>query len=430
MSYEHGLCASVPPVVRTSPPASGSRDVRRWLLLVLILGFGVVLVFSRQQLGTLLSTLQKDLGLASGCYAMVSQAFMIASTVGALLMGASCCLIGTRWTYGIIIAGSLIAAVITGLASGLVTLIAGRVLLGLVTGGGTPAAIQAVGECVPRKAQAIAVALLTISTLGTTLLGTPAIASVSSEFGLRAVFFVTASVCVFWLLLWGVLALWAWLSPYPVVPGERIADGFSALKKWQSWAYVGARLLVDPLYLFLLYWAPECMRRTFGMSAFETANHYYVYIIAGMAGALFGGFMSDIAALIGLKLSLSRMILLAMSGVGILFAIICAGSTKNAIAFVTFIAIANAAYQSLLINLHASIAGTVSSRGIGVVVGIGTLFGIALAAGLNNTMTSMLNRHEMVPMFVCYGLMVLFGSVLALFVGWGLRATERSSSTS
>ena len=68
MNHGLDLPPSVPPVIRISPPVSGTRDVRRWLLLVLILGFGVVLMFSRLQLNVLLPTLQKDFGLTDADY--------------------------------------------------------------------------------------------------------------------------------------------------------------------------------------------------------------------------------------------------------------------------------------------------------------------------------------------------------------------------
>ena len=212
---------------------------------------------------------------------------MITSMIGALLMGASCCLIGTRWTYGIVIAGSLIAAAITRFCQRYCDSDRRQ---GRAWSCGRPAArslrFRPLENACLAKHKPSQWHWLTIPILGATFLASRSIAHVGSEFGWRSVFFITVGVCFFGLLLWGALALWAWLAPYAVVPGERIADGFGALAKWQSWAYVGARLLVDPLYTFLIFWAPQCMMRTSGWSVAETVNYHVVCGIAGMAGRL------------------------------------------------------------------------------------------------------------------------------------------------
>jgi MFS family permease len=421
------IISATSPAVRSAPSSVDSKNIHRWLLLALILFAGIIVYLSRLQLSFVLPMVRADLGISVAQLGWTFSAFQFAYIAGSLLLGLMCCLIGTRWTYGIVLVGSMIAVLITGFVGGVVALIIGRVVLGLASGGTLPAAIQSVSECVPRKVQAIVTAVILCGTLSVSLWGSAAVSALAMRTGWRSVFFVTAGVLFFWLLVWGGLSLWAVLAPSKrMAKPERIVDGFRALGLLRSWLYVVARVLIDPLNSFLLMWGFSYMMEKFHLSLANSSQFAIVFGLA-IGGALLGALISDIPALLGLRLATARSIVIAASGVVMLLAAAGVGFMPNAMMFVVLAALAIAAYQSLSVNLYASLAGGVPSRGVGMVVGIGATLSGVLTAVLTYAVGSFLRSNlGMVPLFVLFGVLAFLGAVPAFFVAWSLRSVEKN----
>ncbi len=423
---EAGIPAASSPLTNQETDM-GSKDLHRWLLLALILLAGFVVYLSRQQLGILSPVLRQEFGFSNIEYAKVSGAFLVPYIIGSLLMGVLCCLIGTRWIYGIVLVGGLMATLITGFAGGLLMLIVGRIVLGLASGGALPAAMQAVSECVPRKLQAIAVAMVLYGTLNAAFVGPGVVSAMTVQSGWRSVFFVTAGVLFVLFLLWSGLLLWAWRRPcLSSVRTETMFEGFCALGKLRSWLYVLAHLLIAPLNYLLVFWVPHFMQRTFAVALTDLSQFAVVISAAGIGGALVGALASDIPALSGFRLAALRSIVIPVSGILLLLASLGMAIASKPMMFITFAALATAAYQALLVNLYACIAGAVSPRGVGLVVGIGVMCASIMGWVLSFVVGSLHDYFGMTPLFVLMGISAFLGTIPAFFVARSLRFAEKN----
>jgi hypothetical protein len=246
--------------------------------------------------------------------------------------------------------------------------------------------------------------------------------------------YITAGAAFFWLLVWGALTLWALLARRQPGPVVTMAAGFRSLGRLRSWLFVMARLLMDPLVWFLSSWSFFYMQNLLHIPRGDpdgVAWQQRLSLITGVSavvGLALGALVSDIPALLGLRLSTTRASVLGAGGVLMALSAAALSFATAPVQFVIFAAITTAAYQAVSVNLYASLAGGISSRGVGLVVGLGTALAL-IPSFLLGPMTGKLMDHDTLRYaFIGFGMLALLGTVPAFFVAWSLRSEESSSA--
>jgi MFS transporter, ACS family, hexuronate transporter len=205
----------------------------RWVIAVLLLLASVMNYVDRQTLSILARTIQTDLGINDAGYAQVVLAFQLTYAVMYLLSGRILDAIGTRLGLFCFIVWWSGANMLTGLASGVLSLAFFRSLLGMGEPGGYTASAKAVAEWFPVREKGMAVGLYTMGgTLGAAIAG-PLVAFITVRHGWQMAFFVTGSLG----LLLGLAWLWLYRKPaeHPYRSGKKIpASGKGADRKSSS----------------------------------------------------------------------------------------------------------------------------------------------------------------------------------------------------
>jgi sugar phosphate permease len=186
-----------------APKPTGTR----WLVLLLISFMYLITYMDRSNISVAAPAIAKDFGLSKTAMGWVFSAFTLAYALGQFPGGWLGDRIGPRKVLTVIMFWWAIAAVSTGAAAGLVTLIAARFLLGLGEAGAFPVAtrgmqlwfpkvergrIQGITHCFSRFAVAV----------------TPFVAvGIMTAFGWRAIFYIFGSLGAIWAAVFGVIYL-------------------------------------------------------------------------------------------------------------------------------------------------------------------------------------------------------------------------------
>jgi MFS family permease len=245
-------------------------------------------------------------------------------------------LISDRWggrrtlvICGLIWAG---ATVLTGLAMGLVSLFAARLLLGLGEGATFPAATQAMQNWVSPEKRGFAQGLThSFSRLGNAV-APPLVALLTVAMGWRASFIVVGVVSLVWIGLW-----WLYFRDdprgHPRITAEELAELPPMKPKREGnipWPALVRRMAPVTLTYFCygwtlwlyLNWLPIFFKTSYHMDIQKSAIFAGGVFFAGVVGDTLGGVLSDQLLRRTGDLRLSRMILIVGGFIGALASLI------------------------------------------------------------------------------------------------------------
>src|ERR1700678_1118343 len=296
-----------------SRPASDSQSVTsaagqiahhvgrfRWVICTVLL-LGVMKNYmDRQVIGVLKTTLQHDLGWSEIDYGNLVFAFQAAYALGMVLVGRFIDRVGTRLGYALAMAFWSLASIAHGVATSFTSFLAARFALGLGESAVFPASMKAVAEWFPKKERALATGIFNAGTnLGA--ITTPLIVPwIAVHWGWRPAFFLLGGVGFVWLALW----LWVYQRPQdhsscwharlayvhrdPVAPAIRVG-WFKLLAHRQTWAFVLAKFITDPIWWFYLFWVPDFLQREHGIALLDIGIPILAIYLISDAGSVAGG---------------------------------------------------------------------------------------------------------------------------------------------
>jgi ACS family hexuronate transporter-like MFS transporter len=339
----------------------------------------------RQVIGVLKTTLQHDLGWSEIDYGNLVFAFQAAYALGMMLVGRFIDRVGTRLGYALAMAFWSLASIAHGMASSFTSFLAARFVLGFGESAVFPASLKAVAEWFPKKERALATGIFNAgSNLGA--IATPLIVPwIAVHWGWRAAFFLLGSVGFVWLALW----LWVYRRPQqhsscspaeleyicsdPVAPQTKIG-WFKLLAHRQTWAFVLAKFITDPVWWFYLFWIPDFLQREHGLALLQIGMPIVVIYLMADAGSVAGGWLSSSLIRHGRTVNASRkfaMLICAISVVPVVFA----PKLASLWGAVLVIGLAAAAHQGFSCNLLTLSSDMFPGTVVASVVGIGGMAG-------------------------------------------------------
>lgn len=339
----------------------------------------------RQVLGVLKTTLQHDLGWNEIDYGHLVFAFQAAYAVGMFVVGRLIDRLGTRLGYALAMVFWSLAAMGHAAASSFGSFVAARSALGLGESGVFPASIKSVAEWFPNKERSFAIGIFNAgSNIGAIV--TPLIVPwITIHWGWRWAFFITGSLGFLWLILW--LALYRKPEEHPRLSSRELAyirsdpAPHAARLSWarlasyrQTWAFVVAKFLTDPIWWFYLFWIPDFLQRNHGVSLIGLGAPIVVIYVMADIGSVAGGWLSSRLIHRGRSVNFARkltMLVCALCVVPIIFAFRVEGLWTA----VLIIGLAAGAHQGFSANLFALTSDTFPSRAVASVVGMGGMAG-------------------------------------------------------
>jgi MFS transporter, ACS family, hexuronate transporter len=322
------------------------------------------------------------------------------------------------------------ASTIGSLSGPVICLGIARFALGVGEAGNFPAAVKTVAEWFPQRERALATGIFNSGTnIGATV--TPFIvAFVLYRMGWRYTFLTTSVFAAVWLILWfsmyrhpakvrGVSSSeLAYINRDPVPQVENTIAWSRLIRYRQTWAFLLAKVLTDPIWWFYLYWLPGFLHARFGLTLLSMGIPLLVVYGSCSIGSIAGGWLP--ARLIALGWTANRarkssMLLYALLVVPIMLV----DRTQSIWETVGLVSLATSAHQAWSANLFTLVSDMFPKRAVASVVGIGACGGAAsmMFFGLLIGLLLTLTHGNYTPVFLIAGTAYLLAiSVVHLIV--------------
>jgi ACS family hexuronate transporter-like MFS transporter len=364
-------------------PASAHRY--RWLICALLFFATTINYIDRQILSLLKPILDDELKWTNTQFGEVNAAFQGAYAVGLLGFGYLVDRFGTKLGYAISIAAWSLAAIAHAAVGSVSGFFRARIALGLGEGGNFPSAIKAVALWFPRKERALATALFNSGANVGAIVAPALIPPIALAWGWRSAFVAAGIVGLLW------LALWIPLYEIPERSRRLKADELayiqsdrelesttkmswgSLLKYRQTWAFVSAKFLTDPVWWFFLIWLPDFFKKTRGLDIKHSWVHLVTIYSIVTVLSIAGGWLPGHLARRGYAQSKARK--LSMFVFGTLVLPILLVTQVGDWSAVLLIGLAGAAHQAWSANLFTSVSDVFPKRAVASIVGVGGMAG-------------------------------------------------------
>jgi ACS family hexuronate transporter-like MFS transporter len=361
----------------------------RWAVMALLFFATSINYLDRQVLSYLKPTLEKQFDWDNTTYGYVSSVFQLFYAIGLLFAGWMIDKVGTRVGYIVSISVWSLASMLNAAAGSTFGFLAARGLLGIGESGNFPTAIRTVAEWFPKKERALATGIFNSGANIGAVAAPIFIPLILGLYGWRAAFIITGALGFIWLFFWvmfyEVPAKKKKISAaeYALIHSdneETINDPSSKIK-WsslfkirQTWAFIVAKFLTDPIWYFFLTWLPDYFNKTFHLDLTKPTVPLIVIYSATTIGSIGGGFLSSWLIRSGwhpFKARKTCMFLFACCVVPI----VTARYATNIWQAVALLSLAAAAHQAWSANLFTTVSDSFPKNSISSVIGIGSMAG-------------------------------------------------------
>ncbi len=275
---------------------------KRWLIVVMLAGFGVVNYLDRQALSVLWPTLRKELGISTEQYSYIVSTFLAAYAIGYAVTGRLVDRIGVK--LGLALALGIWSVVGMGHAAivGWLSLAGARFFLGIAQAPNSPGGMKALAEWIPTRERGLCSAIFSNSNSLGSVLAPPIVAGLALWLGWRWAFLIVGASGFVLLAIWW----WYYDSPEkhrrvtqterdhvlthrgapPAAKPDKPVSYATILRDPVCFGLCSIRFLTDPFAYFLSFWL---------IDYFQTVRHFSLETVAMLAwvpylaSPLFGG---------------------------------------------------------------------------------------------------------------------------------------------
>ncbi|SEL17575.1 Sugar phosphate permease [Pseudoxanthomonas sp. GM95] len=273
-------------------------------VLVMLCLMYFITYIDRVNVSTAAGQFKTELGLSNTQLGVVFSAFGYPYVIFQFIGGWIGDRFGARRTLLVCASIWALATVLTGMAGGLVSLIAARLLLGLGEGATFPAATSAMGAWIPREKRGMAQGITHSAARFGNAVAPMIVLAIMTAFDWRTSFYVMGVVSAVWLV--------AWYFCYTELPADHpriTAQELESLPKPKvrrvdppgTWARLYRRMApVSAVYFcynwtlwLMLSWMPLYFMHSFNLDIKKAVIFTSGVFIAGVVGDLVGGMVSD-----------------------------------------------------------------------------------------------------------------------------------------
>jgi MFS transporter, ACS family, hexuronate transporter len=358
----------------------------RWVICGLLFFATTVNYIDRQILSLLKPILDEQLQWTNTEFGYVNSAFQGAYGIGLLIFGWFIDKYGTKIGYTVSIAAWSVAALGHALVGSVTGFLFARIALGLGEGGNFPSAIKAVALWFPKKERALATSIFNAGTNVGAIIAPAIVPWIAFTWGWQAAFVAAGLAGFIWLFLW---------IPFYNVP-EKIKhltaaelahirsdnDGTTKVEKipWltllsyrQTWSFIIAKFITDPIWWFFLIWLPDFFKQTRGLDIKKSWVHLVTIYAIVTVLSIIGGWATGYLTKTGWTVTRARKT--GMFVFALLVLPIYAVTSVGDWTAVLLIGLAGAAHQAWSANLFTTVSDMFPKRAVASVTGIGGMAG-------------------------------------------------------
>ncbi|HUI79252.1 MAG TPA: MFS transporter [Bryobacteraceae bacterium] len=383
----------------------------RWRICALLFFVTTLNYVDRQVLGVLAPELQRVIGWNEIQYGNIVTAFQAAYAIGLLVAGGFIDRVGTRIGYAVAIGIWSLATVGHSLVQTVLGFGVARFALGLSEAANFPAAIKTVAEWFPRKERALATGIFNSGANVGAIVAPLVVPWITLRYGWQAAFLSMGALSALWVVPWIMLyrrpeehprlspSELAHIQSDPVEPTVKIPWS-RLIPHRQTWAFLIAKFLTDPIWWFFLFWLPKFLYARHGLTLTNLGWPLVIVYNLSMIGSVAGGWLPAKFLEMGWSLNRARktaMLICALTVVPIMFG----ASVSNLWVAVALVGLATASHQGWSANLFTLVSDTFPRRAVASVVGIGG-FGGAVGGMMIATFAGFVLQFtgSYVPMFI------------------------------
>lgn len=397
----------------------------RWLMIALVFTATAINYLDRQTLSVVVPVLMTQFHMTAGAYSRVIFAFMLAYTIMNAVSGPLIDRLGTRIGYALTTAWWSVAAVLHSLATGVWSLGVYRFLLGMGEAGNWPAGVKVVTEWFPVKERALASGIFNSGSALGAIIAPPLVVWIVLIEGWRAPFAVIGAAGLVWVVVW--LAIYR--TPKEVVDEVSLppAPPWSLFRTRFVWSFTVAKLFLDPVWYFYIFWFPEYLKRARHFDLASIGEYAWIPFLVAGAGNILGGWLSSVLLQRALSVTVARKIAVSVFIVLMTSAIPAVLVPEPAVS-IALVSLAMLGYTGVTANMLAFPADAFPKNVVASIWGLagtGSGFGgmvFALATGW------LVDRYSYVPVFIGFGLIPLAALAIIWFILGPLQPVSAQDS--
>jgi len=294
-----------------------------------------------------------------------------------------------------------------------------RVLLGLAEAGNFPSAVKGVAQWFPKRERAFATSLFNAGTNMGAIVAPAVVPFLAIRFGWPMPFIAAGVLGFAWLTFW--LPMYAAPEQHPRCRPAELAlinsdppdPGGSARVSWgrlfshrQTWSFIIAKFMTDPVWWFFLIWLPDFFNETRHLDIKHSWVHLVTIYVIVTVLSIFGGWVTGFLNQCGWSVTRARktgMFAFALCVLPIYFV-----TGVGDWAAVLLIGLAGAAHQAWSANLYTTVSDMFPKKAVASVIGMGGMAG-SFGGMLFPLLTGALLDHFKALGRVTAGYAILFG---------------------
>ena len=365
-----------------------SLDQYRWVVCGLIFFATTINYIDRQILSLLKPLLDEQLKWTNEQFGYINSAFQGAYGIGLLAFGWFADQYGTKIGYAVSIIGWSLSAIAHAAVGSVVGFINVRLALGFSEGGNFPTAVKVIAFWFAEDERAFATSIFNSGANVGPIIAPALVPVIAARWGWQWAFILAGAAGLVWLLFWipfyhsredfagSGAAVFSGphdsSSAAPARPQTKLRWS-SLLKYRQTWSFIIAKFMTDPVWWFFLIWLPDYFKKTRGLDLKHSWVHLVtIYsVITGLS--VLGAWMVGYLARLGWSVTRARktgMFLCACLVLPI-FGVTSVGVWSA----VLLIGLAGAAHQAWSANLFTTVSDMFPNEAVASVVGLGGLAG-------------------------------------------------------
>jgi ACS family hexuronate transporter-like MFS transporter len=372
-------------IIKEQAIAKGSNY--RWTICALLFLATTINYIDRQILSLIKPILDEELGWTNAQFGMVNSVFQGVYGIGLLIFGWLVDKYGAKMGYAISIAAWSLAAMGHAMVSTVTGFIMARAALGLGEGGNFPSAIKATALWFPKRERAFATSIFNAGTNVGAIIAPALVPWIAYAYGWQMAFIAAGVAGLLWLLLWIPFynkpenskylsheeALLIKSDDDEKVSTKPNVSWLGLLKYRQTWSFVVAKFMTDPVWWFFLIWLPDFFKKSRGLDIKESWVHLVTIYTIVTVLSIFGGWVTGYLTKRGWTVTRARktgLFIFALSVIPIFFV-----TSIGDWAAVVIIGLAGAAHQAWSANLYTTVSDMFPKYAVASVIGIGGLAG-------------------------------------------------------
>jgi MFS transporter, ACS family, hexuronate transporter len=373
--------------LKSEVTSSSSIGKYRWTICSLLFIATTINYIDRQILSLIKEILDAELKWSNEDFGLVNSMFQGAYGIGLLFFGWFVDKYGVKVGYAVSIVSWSLAAMGHSFVSTVNGFLVARAALGLGEGGNFPSAIKATAQWFPKRERAFATSIFNAGTNFGPIVAPALVPFIAYNYGWQTAFIVAGVAGLLWLFLWIPL----YDSPQQsksLQEAERLhiesdrdetADAnqkyswLGLLKYRQTWSFVVAKFMTDPVWWFLLIWLPDYFKKTRGLEIKESWILLVTIYTIMTVLSIFGGWITGYLTKQGWTVTKARktgMLIFAICVLPIFF--VTQASDWGA---VLLIGLAGASHQAWSANLYTTVSDMFPKQAVASVVGLGGMAG-------------------------------------------------------